>query len=170
MINYGLEKGYLYQRWQNVVNAMLFKEPGNMKIHGTRVIHLYEADYNLAMGRKWKAAMELSEQTNTLNPGNMAYNPVFIEEFQLEIARSSRKSFVQINCDTTSCYNRVIPNLAALVSERFGVPQPVAQASVKTLEAARYKLRTELGVSDNHYSHNSDFPFAEQVRGAGTHR
>jgi hypothetical protein len=28
---------------------MLFKEAGNNKIHRTRVIHLYEADYNLAI-------------------------------------------------------------------------------------------------------------------------
>jgi hypothetical protein len=62
MINYGLERGYSYQRWKNVVNAILLKEPGNIKIHRTRVIHLYEADYNLAMGLKWKAAMELSER------------------------------------------------------------------------------------------------------------
>jgi hypothetical protein len=158
MINYGLERGYSYQRWQNVVNAMLFKEPGNIKIHRTRVIHLYEADYNLAMGLKWKTAMELSEKANTLNAGQYgsrpsrgAYDPVFIEEFQLEIARSSRKSLVQINYDATSCYDRIIPNLAALVSQRFGVPQPVVQANVRTLEKARYKLRTELGVSDEYY-------------------
>ena len=45
MINYALERGYSYRRWQQVANAMLFKEPGNIKIHRTRVIHLYEADY-----------------------------------------------------------------------------------------------------------------------------
>ena len=33
MINYALEKGYSYERWQQVANMMLFKEPGNIKIH-----------------------------------------------------------------------------------------------------------------------------------------
>ena len=50
LINYALERGYSFQRWQKVANTILFKEPGNIKIHRTRVIHLYEADYNLAMG------------------------------------------------------------------------------------------------------------------------
>jgi hypothetical protein len=153
---------------------MIFKEPGNIQIHRTRVIHLYEADYNLAMGLKWKAAMELSEKANILNTGQYgsrpsrgAYDPVFIEEFQMEIARSSRKSLVQINYDATSCYDRIIPNLAALVSQRFGVPQPVVKANMKTLEKARYKLRTELGISEEYYSHNAEYPIYGTGQGSG---
>jgi hypothetical protein len=75
---------------------MLFKEPENLKIHRTRVIHLYEADYNMAMGLKWKAAMDLLEAGKSLNssqygsrPLRGAHDPVFIEEFQLEISRAS---------------------------------------------------------------------------------
>jgi hypothetical protein len=81
------------------------------------------------MGLKWKAAMELSEKANILNTGQYGsrpscgtYDPVFIEEFQMEIARSSRKSLVQINYDATSCYDRIIPNLAALVSSTVRSP------------------------------------------------
>jgi hypothetical protein len=35
MINYALENGYSYTRWQQIANAMLFKEQGNIKIHRT---------------------------------------------------------------------------------------------------------------------------------------
>jgi hypothetical protein len=31
-INYALERGYVYQRWQKVVNTILFKEQNNIKI------------------------------------------------------------------------------------------------------------------------------------------
>jgi len=174
MINYALETGYSYRRWQQVANAMLFKEPGNIKIHRTRVIHLYEADYNMAMGLKWGAAMAISEKSQWLNPGQYgsrpsrgAHNPVFIEEFQLEISRASRKSLVQVNYDATSCYDRIKPNLAALVSQRYGVPQPVVQSNVRTLEQARYKLRTELGLSDTHYSHHHETPIYGTGQGSG---
>jgi hypothetical protein len=108
MINYALTTGYTYDRWTQVANAMLFKEPGNMKIHRTRVIHIYEADYNLAMGLKWRAAMNMAEDQQWLNPGQYgsrpsrgARDPVFIEEMQLEISRLTRKSFLQINYDAT---------------------------------------------------------------------
>ena len=163
MINYALERGYTYNRWTRVANAMLFKEPGNLKIHRTRVIHIYEADYNLAMGLKWRAAMTVAEDAKWLNPGQYgsrpsrgAHDPVFIEELQMEISRLTRKSILQINYDATSCYDRIIPNLAALVSRKFGVPQPVTQTNTTTLERAKYQLKTDLGLSEQTYSHQAN--------------
>jgi hypothetical protein len=96
-----------------------------------------------------------------------AYDPVFIEEFQLEIVRSSRKSLIQTNYDATSCYDWIIPNLAALVSQRFGVPQPVAQTNVCTLEKAKYRLRTEIGLSQESYSHTEEHPIYGTGQGSG---
>ena len=112
--------------------------------------------------------MELSDEANTLNAGQngsygsrSAYNPVFIEEFYVEIAceYSSRKSLVKINYVATLCYNRIVPNLAALVSHRFGVPQPVAQSNVRTLAAQ---------VSGKHYSRTSDIPMHGTGQGSCT--
>ena len=50
LINYALERGYSYRQWQTIANTMLFKDPGSFKIHRTRVIHIYEADFNLILG------------------------------------------------------------------------------------------------------------------------
>jgi hypothetical protein len=69
IINYALTRGYSYRRWQQVVNSMLWKEPGNHKIHRTRVIHLYEADYNLVLSLKWREALFQAERTGTLYKG-----------------------------------------------------------------------------------------------------
>ena len=52
LVNYALSRGYSLHRWQTVTNTMLLKDPQNLKIHRTHVIHIYEADYNLAMGLK----------------------------------------------------------------------------------------------------------------------
>ena len=174
LLNYALERGYSYTWWQQVTNAMLLKEPGNYKIHRTRVIHLYEADYNLAMGLKWKEAMALSEAGQDLNPGQYgsrasrgAHDPVFIEEFQLEISRASRKTMVQINYDATLCYDRIIPNLAALVSQKYGVPQPAVLSNVRTLEKAKYRLKTDSVQADQWYQHNAEYPIYGTGQGSG---
>jgi hypothetical protein len=53
IINYGLLHGYSVQRWQQVVNVMILKEPANHRIHRLCVLHLFEADYNLILGVKW---------------------------------------------------------------------------------------------------------------------
>jgi Reverse transcriptase (RNA-dependent DNA polymerase) len=174
MLNYALERGYSYERWHTVINTILFKDPDNVKIHRTRVIHIYEADYNLTLGIKWRMALYQAEAFRELNPGQYgsrprrnAIDPVFLEEMQLKIARASRKTLVQTNYDATSCYDRIIINLAMLVSRKYGVPKVITQTNATTLEKATYRIRTELGVADDGYTHSIDNPIYGTGQGSG---
>jgi hypothetical protein len=174
MLNYALERGYAYRRWRTVVNTILFKDPDNVRIHRTRVIHIYEADYNLMLGIKWRKALYQAEAFRELNerqfgsrPRRNAVDPVFIEEMQFEISRASRKILVQTNYDATSCYDRIIPNLAMLVSRKNGVPKLTTQSNSKTLEQAEYRIRTDLGVSPSDYTHSTEYPIHGTGQGSG---
>ncbi|KAI2496301.1 hypothetical protein MHU86_18213 [Fragilaria crotonensis] len=144
---------------------MLFKDPDNVRLHRTRVIHIYEADFNLFLGIKWREAMHQAEDLRLLNDGQFgsrpyrnATEPVFIEELQLEISRATRKPVVLTNYDATACYDRIIPNLGMTVSQKFGVPATVTESNAATLEKAEFHVRTELGISPTGYHHEQDFP------------
>lgn len=52
IINYCLKTGHILERWKTIVNTMIFKDNGNFKIHRLRVIHIYEADFNLLLAVK----------------------------------------------------------------------------------------------------------------------
>ena len=173
-MNYALERGYAYNRWRKVVNTILFKDPDNVRIHRTRVIHIYEADYNLMLGIKWRIALYQAEALRELNDGQYgsrprrnAFDPVFIEEMQFEIARASRKTLVQTNYDAMSCYDRIIISLAMLVSRKYGVPMFTTESNARTLENAEYRIRTELGVSETGYTHSDEFPIYGTGQGSG---
>lgn len=58
-----------------MANAILFKEENNIKIHLTQVIHLYEADSNLALGLKWRAALYHAEVRKQLHDGQFGSRP-----------------------------------------------------------------------------------------------
>ena len=153
LLNYALERTYSFQRWQCIANTILFKDQGNVKIHRTRVIHTYEADFNLMLGVKWRVALYQAEALKQLNEGQFgsrprknAVDPVMIEELQFEISRLTRRMFLQTNYDATACYDRIIPNLAMLASRRFGVAKEVTQSNASTLHKAKYYVRTELGL------------------------
>lgn len=176
LINYALTRGYSYRtRWQQVVNSMIWKEPGNHKIHRTRVIHLFEADYNLALSLKWREALFQAERTGRLykgqyglRPRKSAFDPVLLEVLQTEMSRITRKSLVLMNFDATSCYDRILPSLANLASRKFGVPSTVTQINVQTLEKTSYCLHTGIGMSSNTgYSHCEDNPIYGIGQGAG---
>jgi hypothetical protein len=64
---------------------MIQKEPGNSKLHRLRVIHIYEADYNLILGLKWREMMHAAEDESLLNdgqygsrPNRSAHDPVYV--------------------------------------------------------------------------------------------
>ena len=126
------------------------------------------------LGIKWRIALYQAEALRELNEGQYgsrprrnAVDPVFIEELQFEISRASRKMLVQTNYDATSCYDRIIPNLAMMVSRKYGVPKVITQSNARTLETAEYRIRTELGISAHGYTHSDEQPIYGTGQGSG---
>ena len=153
---------------------MLLKDPGQPKIHRLRIIHLYEADYNLLLAVKWRATMHNAEEQHLLNPGlygcrksRSAQDPVFIENLQNEIYRTSMKTAINYDLDTTSCYDRIIPAVANICSRRMGISNKVATLNSRALQATKYKLKTSLGTSTSGYQHNSASPIYGTGQGSG---
>jgi hypothetical protein len=165
IINYAMKFEYSIDRWKDVVNVMIRKDENNTRIHRLRVIHLYEADYNLMLGVKWREALHLAEDERSLNnglygsrAGRCAHDPVLMEIFQNEIYRMSRKSGVAFDLDAAACYDRILAALASLSSQKYGMHRKVAFVNALTLEEARFKLKTKLGHSATFYKHQADHP------------
>ena len=57
LLNYAIRHNYSLERWRQIVNMMIYKEEGNVKIHKLQVLHLYEMDLNFMLGLKWKDAI-----------------------------------------------------------------------------------------------------------------
>jgi len=174
LINLALDNKYSYERWKTIVNFMILKEAGNYKIHRLRVIHLYEFDYNLVLSVKWRKLIQNSLHAGNLNkgqfggvPGGDATVPTFIEEMQYEICRASRQPLVHLDFDATSCYDRIIANLASLLSRCHGMHKNICFVHARTLKEAKYKLRTQLGVSKEHYKHSVLVPLYRTGQGIG---
>jgi hypothetical protein len=87
LLNLAIKNQYTYERWHNVVNFLLAKEPGIPRSHKLRVIHLYEADLNALIGIKWRQLIHHVTDNKLLSPwqcggfpGREAHTPVLLEE------------------------------------------------------------------------------------------
>ena len=174
MLNYATRWGYSYRRWQEVVNTMILKKEGDTRIHRLRVIHLYEADYNLLLAVKWREALHAAEEAGTIHEGQygsrpyrQALDPVYLEEMMNEIGRATSKPYIKFDNDASSCYDRILPQLASIASRQQGIPESIAKLNTSTLREARYRLRTALGVSKEHYTHTDDKPIYGTGQGSG---
>ena len=174
LLNYALHFGRPYDSWKMVVNAMLEKDPGTPKIHRLRVIHLYEADYNLILVVKWQQLLHFACDNGFINPshfgsvpGKEALDAVFIRELEYEVTRLTRKPIIHFDNDATSCYDRINACIANVVSRKFGQSGKVCMVEGRTLAEARYHLKTKLGVSDEFVQHCQFHPWFGSGQGAG---
>jgi hypothetical protein len=144
---------------------MIHKEAGNHKIHRLRVIHLFEADYNLILSVKWRQQIYAADKAQLVNPGQYGSYPgreatslCLLEELKTDISYSSRKPIINFDNDTSSCYDRIIVNLASLINRKYGQNRLVVMVNADTLRKARYHLKTALNISEEYISHCTVWP------------
>jgi hypothetical protein len=100
-------------------------------------------------------------------PNRRATDPVLLKELQLEMSRITRKTLIQTNYDATACYDRIIPSLAMIVSQKYGVHSKVTTTNAVTLRNAEYRIRTDLGMSPRGYAHSQQRPINGTGKGSG---
>ena len=173
-INFCLRTGYVLERWKTIINTMIFKETGNYQIHRLRVIHIYEADFNLLLAVKWRQLLQSADLLGLINeglfggrPGCEAQSLTFLEELKYDISFMTRRTLFNFDNDATSCYDRIIVSLASLINRKYGLHRKVVAVHAATLQQARFHLRTLTGISNQHYSHSIQFPVYGSGQGSG---
>ena len=170
IINYAIRHRYSFKRWKNIINMMIYKDPGNVKVHRLRVIHLYEADLNFILGLKWKDALHKAQQENTLHPGQYGSRPgrepqtvTLLEELRLDYSLLTRTPFTNFDNDASSCYDRILLSISSLCARGHGIHRDVVFVHATTLKDATFKLKLSQTVSDEQYQHCVKFP----IHGSG---
>jgi hypothetical protein len=166
-----LKSGTSLTRWQNSTTAMIEKIPGTPRINKLRVIHLYEADYNLLLqilwGRRlvWHAHSQhrINEGQAGARPGRRCIDVVIHKEMKYMYSSITRSDMATMDNDAKSCYDRIICNLAMVISKYFGMSTRACQTQAATLQNMQFRLRTALGDSKKSYQHSASTP----VHGSG---
>ena len=93
LLNFCACTSHSLQRWSHIITTMILKKTNNYKIHGLRVIHIYEADLT-ALFSIWSQWMiQASTLSKMLNPGSYgahlghtSTDPLLISLLQNEIS------------------------------------------------------------------------------------
>ena len=91
---------------------MIFKDNGVYCIHCLRVIHIYEADFNLLLAVKWRQLLHSTDQAGIINecqfggrPGCEAQSLTLLEELKNNILYLTRRTLFNFDNDASSCYD-----------------------------------------------------------------
>jgi hypothetical protein len=150
-----LKSGNALERWTHVTTTMIEKIPGLPRIHKLRVIHLYEADYNLLLNLLWSRQLvwnahnagRLNASQGGCAPGRQAVHVVIDKEMKYLFSRLTRTDMATLDNDAKSCFDRIIVALAMIISRYFGMTKLACKMQAKTLQNMQFRIRTALGDS-----------------------
>jgi hypothetical protein len=140
------------KRWREITTCMIQKVPGVSKLDKLRVIHLFEADYNLILKVMWSRKTVWRNHENKLlnegqagsRPGCRAIDVALQKEMKYNYAKLTRTELITIDNDAKSCFDRILCNVAMLISQYYGVPLNYCELQATTLQETKFNIRTAL--------------------------
>jgi hypothetical protein len=159
---------------EKVDNFIIPKKANSRQIKQFRNIHIYEADWNAMISIKWKEALKKSEECHMIQSNQFrsrkqksTMHPLQLEISQLEISRRRRQQYGQINYDARACYDRILLNIAAMASRKYGIPETLANLYYKTPTNTKYRVKITGGTKRYVYSNNKKTPIYGTGQGSG---
>jgi hypothetical protein len=145
---------------------MIEKIPGKPLLNKLRVIHLFEADFNLCLRILWgPRLMRQAESQKAL--GDQQFGPLKGKSYEevvlhkvltYELTRLTRTDGGMFDNDAKACYDRIIPSMTLVCAQCLGMKQANTGLHARTLQQAKYGLKTSLGTSEMSYSNTKENP------------
>jgi hypothetical protein len=151
--------GHSLPRWHTVHNTMIFKKPGDDRIDKMRVIHIFEADYNMLLGITFKKVNDSAERHSSLGDlqwgsrsGRTCEDVLALKLWSHEISKFSRTTLSTFENDAKSCYDRIVMDFALLRSRQLGLPPSFVQMYTQSLQQSRFYFASKGHIDDRFYS------------------
>jgi hypothetical protein len=107
--------GFYLRRWVNVVNVMIYKKPGCIELDKLRVIHLFEADFNMMVGILFgRRAMHHQVDNQLLNPaqfgrpGGECQDVSILKVLHNRVYSFTHTPMGQFESDAKACFDREV--------------------------------------------------------------
>ena len=158
MINLPILYGFAPERWCLSVTPLIEKEAGKPFLTRLRVIHLFEADYNLFLKIHYSRIVKNATKANALNdqahgsrPKRQTMDALFLSRLAKDLIRQLKINGASMDNDATGCYDRIIVSLGLLAARRLGLPEDSARTQAEVLQHLRYAVKTVYGISEENY-------------------
>jgi hypothetical protein len=156
--------GFSPDCWQQVVDVMLEKSPGNSKIHRLRIVALQESDFNqsnrLAIGQPLLHHLEdnkiLPDMQYGSPPARQCVSAVLTKVLQFEIQRYKKEAIACIENDAVGCYDRIANPIVIMSLRKMDIPESTIISLASTWEHTTHHIKTLYGISDASYRNTID--------------
>ena len=149
------QHGFSPTRWRTAIQFILEKEPEYPLITILRVIQLLEADMNFTFCLLWgKLLVHHALAKNALTPLNFGDRPgcrvhsaLLLKTLSYDYIRYTRLNAIIFNNDAKACFDRIIPSIGLMATERLGKPPTASSCMLATIQGMKFFVCTAHGVS-----------------------
>jgi hypothetical protein len=142
LLNLPIAFGFAPERWTHSVTPLLEKDEGLPYLTRLRVIHLFEADYNLflkiiygkRMVKNAENSMALNDQQHSSRPRRMTTDALFLARLEKDLIRQTKANSAHMDNDATGCYDRIVTSLGMLACRRLGMPTHAIACQAEALK------------------------------------
>jgi hypothetical protein len=165
--------GFYLQRWTQVVNVMIYKKPGVIELNKLRVIHLFEADFNLLVGVFFgRRAMHHQMDHQLIHPGQFGrpggecQDAAFDKVLTNLVSTFSQTPMGQFESDATACFDREVMNFVLTYFSTYGAPMGPLRMWEQTLYHIVHWVKTAYGISKGSYKFELDAAIHRRGQGS----
>ena len=170
-----ITSGQVITRWCNAVNIMIEKDSGKPKLNRLRIIHLFEADFNLFLKLQWGSRLVKRAVNEDLLhsgqhgsvPKRTPMDPIMLTELTNDLCRLLKHNLARFDNDASACYDRIIVTLGMLAARRCGMPENAVRTHASCLQFMKYMVKTIHGISEDNYTGTPFSPLFGTGQGSG---
>jgi len=168
--------GFSPQRWHQVVDVMLEKDPGYPKQHRLRIVALLESDCNqsqrILVARWLTHHLEDFQMIPDMQcrscPSKMCISPVINKVLSYDLVHQTKVNGAFIENGAVGYYDRLVNSLVFLELWHLGIPMTVLKSIQNSWNQARHHIKTRYGYSSCTYSNTEELPLFGPGQGSAT--
>jgi hypothetical protein len=144
---------------------MIYKKIGCIELNKLRVIHLFEADFNLLVGLFFGRHAMYHQVDHGLihegqfgKPGGECQDAAFSKVLTNLVSDFSKTPTGQFESDATACFDREVMRFVFLCFKSTGAPMGPLRMWEQALSNVVHRVKTAFGLSKASYAYSVDSP------------
>jgi len=155
MIIFAGKFGVPPSQWEEAVQPIIEKDPGNPKITKMRNLCLLDSAMNMLfpivfghqMLHKASKLGILSQYQFGAHCGHMAIGAVFLKHISYDLCQLMCALLIVVDKDARACFNQMVPSQCLILANRAGVDQSTMTVHRRVSRQMKYQMKSTYGIS-----------------------
>jgi hypothetical protein len=147
--------GFTLERWTQVTDIMLEKDPGQPRCHCLRIVVLFESDFNrskrILMARKLSHHIEDHQMVPDMQygsrPGRYSQSAALQKVLSHDIVHLTRQTGAYMENNAIGCYDHLMNNISLLILVKIGLPRTVSTCTGQLWDQTVHHIKSIYGTS-----------------------